>query len=380
LTLVVGIVAGEPSGDLLGAHLMAALRSACSEPVRFVGVGGAHMMALGLQSIADADVFAVNGFVEPLKRLPRLWQTFRRLRDHYIAQRPAVFVGIDFNVFNLILERALKRRGVRTVHYVSPSVYAWRRGRAARIGRAADLVLTLFPFEPALYAAHGVRAEFVGHPLADQIEPGDHRPPARAALGLTDAGTVIALLPGSRRSELELHARLFFDVASEVGNGSAEVVFVVPAVDERQAALLSEIAGAYAKVIDVRVTVGNSRDVLAAADVALIKSGTGALEALLLGTPMVVTYRLPALSYRVVKMLLRTPYVALPNILAGRALVPELLQDAATPVALAAALCGELESVRNGTSPRESFRQIHLDLRRGASDRAARAVLGLVGR
>ncbi|NJN51418.1 MAG: lipid-A-disaccharide synthase [Gammaproteobacteria bacterium] len=380
--MLIGILAGEPSGDLLGAQLMDALRAEWGGDVRFIGVGGVQMRARGLDSIVEMGTFAVNGFVEPIKRLPSLVQAFRRLRDRLLQERPSAFVGVDFNVFNLILERALKRRGVRTVHYVSPSVYAWRSGRTARIARAADAVLTLFPFETAYYANHPLRAEFVGHPLADEIEPeaegGVRRvEPRRAALRLPADATVVALLPGSRRSELRLHVRLFADTAKLLAPTLARPVFLVPTVSADDVQLFRELAGNVIDGLDVRWLPGRSREALAAADVALIKSGTGTLEAMLLGTPMVVTYRLPAVSYAIVKALLRTPFVALPNILAGRELVPELLQRAASPASLALALQAQLEDNDAMQRLRATFRDIHLSLRRGASVRAARVVLSV---
>ena len=373
--LDVGILAGEPSGDLLGAGLMQALRARAPN-VRFRGVGGPRMLEQGLESLASIDAFAMNGFVEPIKRFPNLFRVIRSLRAAFLADRPDVFVGVDFNVFNLLLERLLKRRGIATIHYVSPSVYAWRRGRVKRIGRAADLVLTLYPFEPPLYERDGVRAEFVGHPLADVIDPVDATAGARDELHLPANGPVIALLPGSRMSEIAAHGRLFLETAEHVQRALGRAVFIVPCVDAATTAAMTDLAREHAS-LDVRVLHGDSHRALASADVALVKSGTGTLEAMLFGKPMVVTYRLGALSYRIVKALLRTPYVALPNILAGRRLVPELLQHDADPERLARALIAELERGRAGAHLTE-FRSLHASLRRGANQRAAAAVLALI--
>lgn len=374
MTLRIGIVAGEASGDQLGASLMSALQARLGD-VAFDGVGGPRMHAGGLVALAPFERFAVNGFVEPLRRLPELWRTFRALRAHWLAVRPDVFVGVDFNVFNLVLERALRKRGIRTVHYVSPSVYAWRRGRIRRIRRSADLVLTLFPFEPAFYAERGVAATFVGHPLADEIGFDDPTADARATLGIDSARTVVALLPGSREGEVAQHGALFLDAARRFRE-TADATFLVPCVTTRIAATMRALCCAHPE-LDARVLEMSGRTALAAADVALVKSGTGALEAMLLGKPMVVTYRLPALSYRIVKALFRSPYVALPNILAGRLLVPELLQDDARPESLATALRNEL--VR-GPELRVEFAALHRGLRRSASARAAEAVAMLAGR
>jgi len=373
--LDVGIVAGEPSGDLLGAGLMQALRARVPD-VRFCGVGGPRMLEQGLESLESIDAFAMNGFVEPIRRFPNLLRVIRSLRAAFLADRPDVFVGVDFNVFNLLLERLLKRRGIPTIHYVSPSVYAWRRGRVKRIGRAADLVMTLYPFEPPLYERDGVRAEFVGHPLADAIEPLDGTAAARNELGVAANRLVIALLPGSRMSEIAAHGRLFMQTAERLQRTLGRPLFLVPCVDAATANAMDAIAREFAS-LDVRVLHGDSHRALASADVALVKSGTGTLEAMLFGKPMVVTYRLGALSYRIVKALLRTPYVALPNILAGRRLVPELLQHDADPERLARALLAELERGREGSHLTE-FRSLHASLRRGANQRAAAAVLALI--
>ncbi len=378
MTLKVGILAGEASGDLLGAGLMQALQRS-QGAVEFQGVGGERMLAAGLQPLYPMDALAVNGFKEPLLRLPSLLRMLLGLRRHFLNNPPDVFIGVDFNVFNLLLERRLKARGIATVHYVSPSVYAWRRGRINRIGKAADLVLALYPFEPPLYAHRQVNARFVGHPLADEIAPGNHRPQARARLGLSDAHTWVALLPGSRGSEVALLGPLMLATAAALQQRQADVAFLVPCITPAIAAAMQQYLQAYPQ-LQVQLHAGDARDVLAAADVALVKSGTGTLEAMLLGTPMVVTYKLGGLSYRLVKALKRSEFVALPNILADRALVPELLQDAATPAALADALLGELAKARAGIGQTRAFAELHAQLRLGANEEAARAVLELIAK
>ncbi len=356
---------------------MQALRVQVPE-VRFRGIGGPLMLAQGLEPLCAMSAFSMNGFVEPVKRFPTLLRVIRMLRRAFLTERPDVFVGVDFNVFNLLLERLLKRRGIATVHYVSPSVYAWRRGRVKRIGRAADLVLTLYPFEPPLYEEHGVHAEFVGHPLADAIEPVDVTAQARVALGIAPAQMTIALLPGSRASEIRAHAELFLQTAQLIDAELGCVLYLIPCVDERSWATMVELTKRFPR-LDVRLLQGDAHQALAAANGALVKSGTGTLEAMLFGKPMVVTYRLGALSYRIVKALLRTPFVALPNILAGRRLVPELLQYDAQPERLARALIAELERGRNGAHLTD-FRALHASLRRGANQRAAAAVLSMADR
>jgi lipid-A-disaccharide synthase len=374
--LTVAIVAGEASGDILGAGLMAELRTRYPE-LRFVGIGGPGMEAQGLDSLVPMDRLSINGFADPIRRLPELIGILKRLLRLLAAERPAVLVGVDFNVFNLILERRARRLGMVTVHYVSPSVYAWRRGRIRRVARAADMLLTLFPFEPELYAGTSVRAVFVGHPLADAIGLQDGtdaaRAAARAALGLPAPGLVVALLPGSRMSEIRLLGDTFLAAAGRLAAMRPGARFVVPCLRPAIREWLEQARVRY-PALSLHGYQGNARQALAACDVALVKSGTSTLEAMLLRRPMVVSYRLGGLTYRIVRRLLRTPFVALPNILAGRALVPELLQDAATPEALAAALVLELDKARAEPEYLAEFERLHQQLRRHADARAAEAV------
>lgn len=372
----VGILAGEASGDNLGRGLMAALKVRYGD-VRFVGVGGPGMIAEGLDSLVPMDRLAVNGFVDPVRRLPELIGILRRLLARFEAERPDVFVGVDFNVFNLLLERRLKRRGIPTVHYVSPSVYAWRRGRIRRIARAADVLLTLYPFEPELYADTPVQAVYVGHPLADAIDPdagaAAGRAAARGELGLPAGLTVVALLPGSRLSEVRLMGELFLQAAKRIARARPGVRFVVPCVRPAIAAWL-DAARLDHPDLELCSYQGNARLGLTACDAALVKSGTSTLEAMLLRRPMVVSYRLGRLTHAIVRRLLRTPYVALPNILAGRPLVPELLQDAATAAALADSLLAELDKSRSDPEYLQEFARLHDLLRCDADACAAEAV------
>ncbi len=382
-----GILAGEPSGDVLGAGLMQALL-ARHPNARFVGVGGARMQALGLRSIVPIEQLSVHGFAQPLLRLPRLLRIFRAVRRQVLAARVRAFIGVDFNVFNLLLERSLKRTGLPTVHYVSPSVYAWRRGRIGRIARSADLLLALFPFEPALYAGTTVRVVYVGHPLADELVGTPDRQAARLSMIATgchlhagvhaDArcGPVIALLPGSRVSEVRLMGQLFVRAARMFRDAEPQAHFVVPCVNAFVRQLMQQVldvenAHGWIELLD-----GQSRLVMLAADAVLVKSGTGTLEALLLERPMVVAYKLGPVTAAIVRRLVRTPYVGLPNILAGRLAVPELLQENATPGKLAAAL---LQVLRDGDQATRELHPIAQSLRCGASQRGAQAVLELVG-
>lgn len=376
--LTIGMVAGEASGDNLGRGLMAELKRRYPG-ARFLGIGGPGMLAEGLESLVPMDRLAVNGFVDPLRRLPELLRILRLLLRTFEGRRPDVFVGVDFNVFNLLLERRLRQRGVPTVHYVSPSVYAWRRGRIRRIARAADMLLTLYPFEPALYRDTPLRAVYVGHPLADAIDldAGDdaHRRAARAELGLPEAGLVVGLLPGSRMSEIRLLGPVFLEAAARIAEYRPEARFVVPCVRPAIARWLAE-ATRRQPALRIVPDHGNARRALSACDAALVKSGTSTLEAMLLRRPMVVSYRLGRVTYALVRRLLRTPYVALPNILAGRELVPELLQDRATPAALAAALLGELDKAGGDPEYLAEFDRLHRELRCDADARAADAVAG----
>ncbi|MEM8768435.1 MAG: lipid-A-disaccharide synthase, partial [Pseudomonadota bacterium] len=293
------------------------------------------------------------------------------------------FIGVDFNVFNLLLERLLKRRGIPTAHYVSPSVYAWRRGRVKRIARSTELLLTLYPFEPAFYAESSVRAVFVGHPLADEIAPdgGDatHQQAARQALGLSGAGPVLAVLPGSRLSEIRLLGADFFAACALIHEQRPEVSFVVPCLRPEIADAVAGLAAAHPG-LPVTAYAGNARQALTACNLALVKSGTSTLEAMLLHRPMVVSYRLGELTYQLVSRLLRTPYVALPNILHGGPLVPELLQHDATPAALAENLLTLLDKDAGDAEYLFHFERLHETLRQGADDRAAEAVLGWLAR
>ena len=375
--MIIGILAGEPSGDRLGAGLMRAMRARRPD-IHFVGIGGPLMLAEGLECLVPMERLSVNGFVEPVKRLPDLIRILRLLLERYRIDAPAAFIGVDFNVFNFIVERLLKRRGLATAHYVSPSVYAWRRGRVRRIARSTDLLLTLYPFEPAFYADSSVKAVFVGHPLADEIGPeasGEAaQVAAREALGLSGQGPVIAVLPGSRSSEVKLMAPGFLSACEKISASLGPVRFVVPCLRPVIRTAMERLLEAH-PALDVTLYDGNARLALTACDAALVKSGTSTLEAMLLHRPMVVSYRLGELTYRVVSRLLRTPYVALPNILAGEALVPELLQHEATPDALAENLLAELYSAGRDDEYLSRFEALHASLRQGANERAAEAVL-----
>jgi lipid-A-disaccharide synthase len=376
-SLRIGMLAGEASGDALGAGIIRALAARGVE-LRVEGIGGPRMQDCGMHSLYPMERLAVMGLVDPLKRLPDLLRIRRRVFEHFRRHPPDLFLGIDSPDFNLGLERRLRRRGVPTAHLVSPSVWAWRGGRIRGIRRSVDLMLCLFPFETDIYEAHGVPVRYVGHPLADEIDSVPDRAAARAALGLALDGPVLALLPGSRAGEIRQHAPLFLAVAQQLWDAGDASGFLIPAAD---AARHAELQGYLAASPELPVILlrGQAREAMAAADAVLLASGTATLEAALLRRPMVVAYRMHAASWAVMSRLLRAPYVALPNLLAGRALVPELLQAAATPAALCAALRPLLAGDTGMGELTGAFRAMHTQLRVGCADRVAAALLQLAG-
>ncbi|MNZ29922.1 Lipid-A-disaccharide synthase [compost metagenome] len=372
--LKIALVAGEASGDILGSGLMQAIKVRHPD-AQFIGVGGPRMQAEGLDSYFPMERLAVMGLVEVLGRLPELLKRRRRLIRTLIDERPDVFIGIDAPDFTLGVELKLRQAGIRTVHYVSPSVWAWRQKRVLKIRQACDLMLTLFPFEAQFYEAQQVPVCFVGHPLADTIALDADRAAARSALDLPEQGGVVALLPGSRGGEVERLGSLFLDAAERLRALRPGLRFVLPCANaERRAQVEAMLVG---RDLPVTLLDGRSHEALAACDAVLIASGTATLEALLFKRPMVVAYRVAPLTYRILRRLVKSPYISLPNLLAGRLLVPELIQDAATPEALAATLAPLLD---DGQVQTAGFDAIHRALRRGASERAAEAVLQLVER
>ncbi|MDG9757179.1 lipid-A-disaccharide synthase [Pseudomonas sediminis] len=370
----VALVAGEASGDILGSGLMQAIKQRHPN-AEFIGVGGARMEAEGLKSYFPMERLAVMGLVEVLGRLFELLGRRRQLARDLIAAQPDVFIGIDAPDFNLGLELKLRRAGIKTVHYVSPSVWAWRQKRVLKIREACDLMLTLFPFEAQFYDEHQVPVRFVGHPLADAIPQQADRAAAREALDLPQDEPVVALMPGSRGGEVARLGELFLEAAIRLRALRPGVRFLLPcATPERREQLEQMLAG---RDLPLTLLNGRSHEALAACDAVLIASGTATLEALLYKRPMVVAYRVAPLTYRILKRLVKSPYISLPNLLAERLLVPELIQDAATPEALAQAVAPLIDG---GQVQTEGFDLIHRALRRDASLSAADAVLKLAGR
>ena len=374
--LTVGLVAGESSGDTLGAALIQALRARVPN-VRCFGVAGPKMIAAGCEAWASADELAVMGLAEIVRHLPRLFRLRKSLLERFSAARPDVFVGIDSPEFNLGMAKRLKQRGLKTVQYVSPQVWAWRQGRVRTIGNACDLVLCLLPFETDFYSQHAVRAVFVGHPLADQIPLEVDRGEARRALGIESDATVIALLPGSRMGEVERLGADFAAAAAWIAERRPDVQFVAPMASARVRAAFERhlTQGPPITLLD-----GQAQRVLTASDGVIVASGTATLETLLIGRPMVVAYRFSAMTAFLLRSLrlVKVPYFSQPNLLAGRRLVPEFLQEEVSGSALGAALLQEIKDPQHVGELTREFRGVHEVLRRGGAGRAASAILDLV--
>jgi len=372
--LRVGMVAGEASGDQLGAHLIEAIK-ARGRPVHFAGIGGPRMMNQGFHSHYPMEKLSVRGITEALLHYREILGIRTRLAKDLLAERPDLFIGIDSSEFNLGLERQLKDAGIPTMHYVSPTIWAWRRWRVRRVARAVNHILVMFPFEAPLYEKIGVPVTYVGHPLADIIPEKPPRDEARAQLRLPSGKLIVALLPGSRRSELQYMATTFVLTAHRFRQEVHDVHFVVPVVT-RETRDIFERALYEQQRTDLPLTLlfGHSHEALAAADMALVASGTATLETALFKTPMVITYRQSPLSWHLMRSLAYLPYVGLPNVLAGERLVPELLQDEATPAALCAALINLLRDGEAQRRQRERFAEFHQLLRCNAAERAAEAV------
>jgi len=376
--LRVAIVAGETSGVLLGAGLIRALRARV-ETLHVEGIGGPQMIAAGCRTLYPMERLSVMGLVEAAGRYLQLVPVRRRLARAWKANPPDVFIGIDAPDFNLRLEYFLRQAGIPTVHYVSPSVWAWRRYRVHKISRAVDRMLTLFPFEEAFYRAHDVPVSFVGHPLADEIPMESDRIRACDALGISASGKVVALLPGSRMSEVKYLAETLIYAAKWLHQRHQHLDFILPVADELTGTYIRNEIVRCGGEPHITVIEGQSRTAMAAADVVLLASGTATLEALLLQRPMVITYRTHPLTYQIMKAMFHVPWVGLPNLLAGKAVAPELLQAEATPERLGAAVLDILENPQRQEESLEIYRSLHEQLRRDASARAAEAVLEVAG-
>jgi lipid-A-disaccharide synthase len=374
-TLRIGVLAGEASGDILGSRVIAALRAHCDELI-VEGIGGPLMEAEGLQSMFPMERLSVMGFVEPLKRLPELLRIRKTVLRHFRDNPPDLFLGIDSPDFNLRLERKLRECGVKTAHLVSPSVWAWRQGRIKKIKRSVDLMLCLFPFETQIYRDNGIPVVFVGHPLADEVPRSVDPAAPRAALGLPAQGRILALLPGSRGAEVSMLTPLFLQAARRLWQADPQLSFVVPAANEAREAELRALL-AEQPDLPVKLISGHSREAMAAADAILLASGTATLEAALVKRPMVVAYRMAALSWWLVRLLAKTRFAALPNVLVDRALVPELLQENATPERMAESLQPLITDTDAAVEQVNAFDQIHRKLSQDYALKTAAALAEL---
>jgi lipid-A-disaccharide synthase len=377
--LRVGLVAGEASGDTLGADLIHALRRIAPR-TEFFGVAGPKMQAAGCEVWEPSESLAVMGLFEVLRDLPRLVRLLARIRDRFLAARPDVFVGIDAPDTNLRLARRLHAAGIPTVQYVSPQVWAWRQGRARSMRESVDLVLCLLPFEKSFYDEHGIRAEFVGHPLADAIPLEVDRPTARRALGIDSNAQVVALLPGSRRGEVSRLARDFAATARWLAAQRPHLVFVAPMASPAAREIFARALELHAPGLDVRLIDGQAQTALIAADVVMVASGTASLEAALCKRPMVVVYRLGALTVWLVRRLnlVKTKFFAQPNLLADRRVVGEYFQNEIVPESIGAELLMWLDDVERRSGLEAEFSRIHAGLRRDAGTRAAQAIIALL--
>lgn len=375
--LRIGLIAGEHSGDILGADLIRALKQRFPD-AEFYGIGGERMRAQGFRAVFDMEELAVMGIVEVLGRLPRLLQVRREILTHFKQHKPDVFIGIDAPDFNLPVELKLKQAGIKTIQYVSPSVWAWRQKRIFKIEKATNLVLALLPFEKAFYDKFAVPCAFVGHTLADQMPVQPDKTAAKTALGFSAAQPLLALMPGSRTNEIKLLAPDFFRAAAALLQQMPGLQLVSNMVTTQKAELYQQIKAQVAPDLPVKLLVGQARDVLTAADAVYIASGTATLEAMLAKTPMVVGYKTNWLTYQIARRMVKLKHFSLPNLLANKALVPELLQDAVTVEALVEQMRPLLGA--KGQDTYQDFVAIHQQIRCDASAMAAKEVALLLNR
>jgi lipid-A-disaccharide synthase len=380
----IAIVAGEASGDMLGYHLMQALKAERSD-LTFIGIAGPKMIGLGAKSLFPMEKLSVRGYVEVIKHLFALIKLRKSLLAQLLAEKPDLFIGIDAPDFNFWLEKKLKSKGIPTIHYVSPSIWAWRKGRIHKIKRAVTHMLALFPFEQVIYEKAKIPVDYIGHPLADvlPIEPSVEK--ARALLKVKVGTIVVAMLPGSRQSEVSQHASLFVETAFLIQKEYAEtqtnqVQFLVPLITRETRNIfqkaIEENAQLYPEVsLNMQVMFGHAHDAMEAADIIIVASGTATLEAALLKKPMVITYHMPTMSWQILKRMKYLPYVGLPNILAGRFLVPELLQKDATPQKLSETSLKLLGDKNHQKELKQAFTEMHLSLKQNSAQKAAQVVL-----
>lgn len=372
---VFAIVVGEHSGDTLGAGLMVALKKQFPQ-AKFIGIGGDKMHKLGFESLFAMDELAVMGIVEVLGRLGRLLHVRKSLVEYFTANQPDIFIGIDAPDFNIGLELRLKEQKIKTVHYVSPSVWAWREKRIFKIARATDMVLSLLPFEKAFYDKHQVPCTFVGHPLADDIPMENDKEKARCELGLPSDSKVLALMPGSRGGELSRLLAPFFASAEQLKADDENLIIIAPMVSEKRAQQFNKLKAEIAPNLAVEVIIDKTQTVMAASDCLLTASGTVTLEAALIKRPMVICYKFNLLTYWLAKWLVKLQWFSLPNLLANKTLVPELLQDEVCAERIIPLLKERL--YQDQTQLNDSFTTIHQQLKCNASEQAANAVVAIL--
>jgi len=371
----IAIVAGEASGDLLGSHLMAALKEVRPD-VQFIGIGGPKMKAVGMDIMFPMEKLAVNGYVEVLRHYREIVGIRRKLRAHFIANKPDLFIGIDAPDFNLDLELNLKHHGIPTIHYVSPSIWAWRKERINKIKRAVSHMLALFPHEPKLYSEAGVPVDYVGHPLADMLPEQPKRAEMRETMRIPVQAKVFAFLPGSRQGEVRRLANIYIETAKLILKKHPDARFLVPLVSRETRGIFEQaLYDCDAQELPITMLFGHAQDAMIAADGVLVASGTATLEAALLKRPMVITYRLNALSLWMMKRKGYLPYYGLPNILCGRFVVPELIQEDATPENLAQALLNLVNDKKAVAELEQTFLELHRTLRQNTAQKAAAAIL-----
>ncbi len=377
--LRIGIVAGEASGDNLAAGLITAIRERVPN-AQFEGVAGPRMKEAGCSELFPMRELAVMGLVEVIRHLPRLLSIRRQLRRHFLANPPDVFVGVDAPDFNIGLEHSLRQAGIHTLHYVSPSVWAWRKKRVRKIARSVDCMLTLFPFEERFYAEQHVPARCVGHPMADLIADDVDRAQARRHIELEHNGPVVALLPGSRVGEIRRMAGDFLEAAAWCYQRRDDIHFVVPLANYECRLAFDEVLSTIGTKLPLSLLNGKGLEAMASANAVMLASGTASLECMLLKRPMVVAYRLSPATYRIARLMVKTKYFSLPNLLADRPLVMELIQDEVTPAAIGREILAMLEDPQRTEDLAQIFGGIHKGLRRDANRAAADAVLQLAGR
>ncbi|MGC2047545.1 MAG: lipid-A-disaccharide synthase [Gallionella sp.] len=371
----IGIVAGEASGDLLGSHLMEALLEARPD-IRFVGIGGPKMQSMGMKILFPMEKLAVRGYVEVLRHYLEIVGIRNSLRRYFLANPPDIFIAVDAPDFNLGLELALKQHGIPTVHYVSPSIWAWRGERIHKIKRAVAHMLALFPHEPTLYQQAGVPVDYVGHPLADILPEQPDRAAMRETMRIPDHAKVFAFLPGSRQSEVSQLSRTFIETAKLILHKLPEARFLVPLISRETRGIFEQaLYDCHAQELPITLLFGHAQDAMTVADAVLVASGTATLEAALLKRPMVITYRMPELSLWLMKRKSYQPYYGLPNILCGRFVVPELIQEDATPENLAQALLNLLNDKDAVAEIEKTFIDLHRSLRQNTAQKAAQAIL-----